>query len=89
MNKLFKFFLRKNNIETKKLDVDERIGYLANELIKELKASGRDISLPDIDDGYGNFGIYVHNLGNDNEKIIISNLINDWEIKIKPTFGEF
>lgn len=68
---------------------DEIIGYLANELIKELKASGRSIELSDIDEGYGSFDITVQNLGSKNEYVSIGNIINDWEIKVKPTFKEF
>ena len=39
-----KLFKRSIEIKTKKLDADERILYLANKLIKEIKDSGRGTS---------------------------------------------
>lgn len=68
---------------------DEKIAELANQLIIELKNSGRSIAKRHIGPDYGSFGITVHNLGTKNEVLIIHDIINDWEIRVKPTFGEF
>lgn len=38
-----KFFKWQINLKIKRLDADERILYLANKLIKEIGASGRDM----------------------------------------------
>lgn len=84
LSKFKSFFKAKN-----KQAHDERIGFLANELIKELKASGRSISKSKISKGFGGFDISVYNLGTENESLKIFDLINNWEIETKPTFKEF
>lgn len=85
LNKFKSIFKDKNKEQTH----DERIGYLANELIKELKASGRSVALPHISKGYGSVDICIQNLGTENEYISVESIINDWEIKAKPTFDKF
>lgn len=89
MNKIFKFWLSKINKKTR-LNADEKIGYLANELIKELKASGRSIQCKNTDKSFGSLMIWVHHLDDDeNSKIVMQNKSNGWEIDFKPTFNEF
>ena len=77
------------SFKIRRVDTDERIGYLANELIKQVKASGRTIAKPDIDKGYGSLDINIHWLGTDRAVMYVGDSINHWEIKTKPTFGEF
>lgn len=90
MNLLNKFkSIFKGNSEEKPMTRDEKIGYLANELIKELKASGRSIANPEISKGFGSFDVLVHYLGTEREEVLIKNIINGWEIEAKPTFKEF
>jgi len=84
-----KFWKWKIDIKTKRLDADERIAYLANELIKELKASGRSIALPGIDEGFGSFDITIYNLGTEDESMSVKSIINNWQVEVKPTFKEF
>jgi len=84
MNKIFKFWQWEINIKTKKLNADEKIGYLANELIKELQASDRSIEIsPD----FGTLRIWVHNLTNENSYLELDG--DSWKLEIKPTFDKF
>lgn len=89
MKKSLKFWKWRLDLKTKRLDADEKIGYLANELIKQLKASGRSIAHPCINKGFGSVDISVYNLGTKYESLAVFDLINKWEIKTKPTFKEF
>ena len=89
MKKSLKFWKWRIEVKTKRLDADEKIGYLANEIIKAIKTSGRSIECPKISEGLGSVDIVVHNLGAENENLRVQNLINKWEIKTKPTFKEF
>jgi len=89
MKKSLKFWKWKLEIKTKRLDADEKIGYLANELIKELKASGRSIQCNEGNKGFGVLMIWVFNLGKENGKIEIQCNSNSWKVKTKPTFKEF
>lgn len=67
---------------------DNRIEYLVNELIEELKKDGKSIASPDISKDFGHFGIWVFDLGAKDEKILIGR-IGEWEVEVKPTFKEF
>ncbi len=71
----------------RKQTADERIGFLANELIKELKKSGRSIAHRHINEGFGSLSIIVHRLGSKNTDMRIES--NGWEVYIQPTFSEF
>ena len=77
------------SFKIRRVDTDERIGYLANELIKQVKASGRTIAKPDIDKGYGSLDINIHWLGTSNAVMYVGDIANKWEVKTKPTFKEF
>ena len=86
---IFKFWLWKITFKANRLDADEKVGYLANELIKTLKASGRTIAHPEISEGFGSIDIIVHSLGENDEKVYIKNVTNGWSVTAKPTFKEF
>ena len=88
MKKTLKFWKWQLDLKTKRLDVDERIGYLANELIKELKASGRSIQCNEYDADFGNLDIWVHNLTNKNATLTIGSIGKN-VITTKPTFNKF
>ena len=88
MNEIFKFWSSKISKKTK-LNANEKIGYLANQLIMELKASGRSIALPGIGKGFGSFDISIYNLGTEDESMSVKSLINNWQVEVKPTFKEF
>ena len=77
------------SFKIRRMDTDERIGYLANELINQIKASGRTIAKPDIDNGYGSLDISVHRLGTSNAVMYVGDIANKWEVRTKPTFKEF
>lgn len=66
----------------------EKIEFLVNELIEELKKDGKSIASPDISKDFGHFGIWVFDLGAKDEKILIGR-IGEWEVEVKPTFKEF
>lgn len=89
MKKSLKFWKWKIEVKTKRLDADEKIGYLANELIKELKASGRSIQCNENDKEFGSLLIWVHRLGKENATMDLQNCPNGWSFKTKPTFKEF
>lgn len=84
MNKIFKFWLWKISNKAKKLNADEKIAYLANELIKTLRDSGRSIER---DPDFGNLTIWVHNLTNEKSSVELES--NNWRFKTKPTFEKF
>lgn len=89
MNLLNKFkSLFKGNSEEKPMTHDEKIGYLANELIKELKASGRSMQCNEYDKGFGHMDFWVHDLGKERAYIEMQNS-SKWSLKVKPTFKEF
>jgi hypothetical protein len=67
---------------------DNRIEFLVNELIEELKKDGKSIGSPDIADGFGAFTVWVFGIGTDEPRINISKL-GKWEVRVKPTFKEF
>jgi hypothetical protein len=67
---------------------DEKIGYLLNELIKELKASGRSIACPSIASDFGSISIYAQRIGSTDSFVEICNT-SGWSFKAKPTFEEF
>ena len=71
-----------------KIKRKEKIEFLVNELIKELKKDGKSIASPDTSKDFGHFGIWVFDLGTKDEKILIDK-IGEWEIRVKPTFKEF
>jgi hypothetical protein len=83
-----KFWKWEMNIKTKRLNADERIGFLANALIKELKASGRSIEDSHISEGFGSLDIYVHRLNTEDASMNIENT-GKWRVEVKPTFTEF
>lgn len=89
MKKSLKFWKWRLELKIKRLDADEKIGYLANELIKALIESGRSIAHPEVSKDFGSVDISVHNLGAENEVLIVYDLLNKWETKTKPTFKEF
>lgn len=89
MSKILNFLKRnmKDKRQTTLVDQtrDEKIGCLANELIKELKASGRSIGS---DSNFGGLTIWVHQLGKEDAYIYLDKC-GKWEMRIKPTFNEF
>lgn len=83
----FKFWKWKIDIKIKKLNADEKIGYLANEIIKEMIASGRKVESCN-SKGHGYVPIWIHHLGMEDAKIEIED--NKFErIIVKPTFDKF
>lgn len=66
----------------------EKIEFLVNELIEELKKDGKSIASPQTSKDFGHFGIWVFDLGTKDEKILIDKM-GEWEIRVKPTFKEF
>lgn len=84
----FKFWKRQIDFKTKRLDKDEKIAYLANELVKELSASGRSMACPDVAEGFGSLTIFAHRIGGENPDITIENRFWD-SMKITPTFKSF
>lgn len=79
----FKSFFK---AKSKKQTHDERIGFLANELIKELKASGRRMRSHSL--GHGVLTIWVHRLGKEDATLEIEH-DGYQRIITKPTFTEF
>ena len=71
-----------------KIKRKEKIEFLVNELIEELKKDGKSIASPDTSKDFGHFGIWVFNLDSKDERVLISK-IGEWEIRVKPTFKEF
>ena len=71
-----------------KIKRKEKIEFLVNELIKELKKDGKSIASPQTSKDFGHFGIWVFNLDSKDERVLISK-IGEWEIRVKPTFKEF
>ena len=71
-----------------KVKEQNRIEYLANELIEELKKDGKSIASPDTGENFGHFGIWVFDLGTQDERILVDK-IGKWRVKVKPTFKEF
>lgn len=71
--------------------LEAKITASVNELIGLLKEGGHSIASPKIADRIGAFSIFVHDLGTEDEAIIISKYdIDDyWTVKVKPTFKEF
>lgn len=84
----FRFWLWRINVKIQKLGQDEKIEYLANELVKTVKNSGREIEQPSISKGFGSIDITMHRIGTDKQSMSVQSINNGWEIKIKPTFGE-
>jgi len=82
----FKFFVWQIDFKTKKLDEEEKIKFLANELIKSVQASGRVISHPDVSKGFASFMIYIHNFDKESAEVDIDGGTNVWRISTKPTF---
>ena len=95
MKEIFRFLSRKKKAEVQVAPVeqtsDERIGYLANELVKELKASGRSIQCKESDKGFGCLNIWVFNLDSENAHMELEATGggDGWKMKIIPTFKEF
>ena len=52
-----------------KVEEQNRIEYLANELIEELKKDGKSIASPDISKDFGHFGIWVFDLDSKDERV--------------------
>jgi len=86
MKLLFKFFIWQIDFKTKKLDEDEKIKFLANELLKAVQASGRIIAHPEISKGFGSVDVAVHNFGTKDADLRVQCVTNRWEVKTKPTF---
>lgn len=86
MKSTFKFFQWRIKLATAKLGEEEKAKYLANELLKSVQKCGKEISLPDIEKGYGSLDIHVLHYGEKNSKLKIGNILNDWEILGKPNF---
>lgn len=89
MNLSFKFFAWRItwriNSKVEKLDSDERIIFLANELIKEIQDSGKSVSNPLISNGFGSVDIYLHNFDKGSPSLVVENIINGWRITGIPT----
>lgn len=86
---IFKFWKWRITFKANRLDADERIGFLANELIKAIKESGRTIAHPEIAKDFGSLDINVHWLGKDKAAMYVENIQNHWKVEAKPTFKEF
>ncbi|EGD47086.1 hypothetical protein Cpap_1478 [Ruminiclostridium papyrosolvens DSM 2782] len=70
------------------MDEDEKIKYLANELVKSIQASGRIVSLQNVGEGFGRIDINLFNIGTKKEELCVENILNKWSISTKPTFGK-
>jgi hypothetical protein len=86
---IFKFWLWRITFKANKLDADERISFLANELIKAIKESGRTIAHPEIANDYGSLDINAHWIGTEKAVVYVENIQNKWKVTAKPTFKEF
>lgn len=93
MKEIFRLLNRDKKVEVQETPVEQtldgRIGYLANELVKELKASGRSIQCNERDKGFGNLMFWVFDLDGENAHIELAAHVDGWKMKIKPTFKEF
>jgi hypothetical protein len=69
--RLFKWLIQ---LKIKRLDGDQRIIYLANELLRAITAQGYCVR------SQGNFGhvdIFIHNIGTQND-LIVETITNRW-----------
>lgn len=86
MNRKFKLYQGKIKSKTSRLNTEEKVKYLANELIKSIEQSGKSILLPSIHEGYGSLDIDIFNNGTDKAELSVMSILNGWEITTKPNF---
>ena len=75
-------------IPEKPKSTEEQIGELVNKLILKLKADGKSIASPYVDENFGAFNIFVNDLGEENAIITITR-VGEWEVRVKPIFNKF
>ena len=75
-------------IPEKPKSTEEQIGELVNKLILKLKADGKSIASPYVDENFGAFNIFVNDLGEENAIITITR-VGEWKIEVKPIFNKF
>ena len=68
---------------------DEKIIELANQIVVELKNSGRNVGLEYIGKGYGSFDITINFLGTEHELLRVESIINNWRVEGKPMIKRF
>ena len=85
---IFKIWKWKIDFNVSRMDADEKIGYLANELIKAMQGAGKQVALPDINEGFGSIDINVHRIGKENSTGYVSYQSGRHSIKFTPDFGE-
>ena len=85
---LFKFWRWRVRIKVEKLECDAKIEYLANELIRAMQDSGRQVAMPEISTGYGSVDINVYNMNTEKESGRIYYQGCKKSIDFKPSFGK-
>ena len=68
------------------MDGEDKVKFLANELVKAVQQSGKSIMHPTISSGFGSIDINAHRLDKSDPVLIIENVSNKWSISTKPTF---
>lgn len=84
---IFKFFMWRINVEINRLDGEERIKFLVEELVKALFKNGHNLMHRNISEGFGSCTIFLHNMDTDHPTLDIEDAINGWAVKTTPNFG--
>ena len=85
---IFKFWLWRINIKISKLGGEKKIEFLANELIKAMQESGKQVALPKIADGFGSITVGVHRVGTKDASGYVSYQSSSRSVDFTPNFGE-
>lgn len=85
---LFKFWKLRIFIKIKRLDAEQKIGFLANALISAMQEAGNQVALPDIAEGFGSLTIAVHRMGTEKATGHIDYQSASRHIDFAPDFGE-
>lgn len=64
----------------------EKVGFLANELIKAIQDCGYSLEIPKVEKNYASFGVTVFRYGQYDAELAIYCISNGWDIRAKPTF---
>lgn len=82
----FKFFKWRIQIKTQNLGAEEKVRFLANELIKSIQDCGYSIQQSTIDKKFGTVDINIYKYGTPDEVLRIENMANKWSIEGKINF---
>jgi hypothetical protein len=85
MKWIFKFFIWRVTVKAGRLDGEDKVKFLLNELLKAIQSTGKQLVRES--DGFGSLSIWMHNFGTDKAFVTVDNVADGFKIETKPNFN--